>query len=89
MTIKQKFVSRCQELNAEIVGTGNDIEVEAPRGMVWSGIGTHAIVAAPERDDANRPITPRTQLYKWLLEDMSYGLEKCQTKDCEWCNGVM
>lgn len=78
------YVNReAKTLGATVEDTKNygvhECRVEAPKGMVWAGLGTHEIV-----DVAYQPWKPD---YEDVLKIMKHGVETCPDGDmCEWCN---
>ncbi len=60
-----------------------DVGVEAPRDHVWScGVDIHELIG-----NCSDPF-PEDVAETWedLLDRMRYGVERCEVKDCEWCN---
>lgn len=70
------------------------ISVEAPKGYVWKANGTHELISnswTEEYTDPNTGVvtgktTSKKELWDDIYERMQYGIEKCPTPDCEWCN---
>lgn len=84
---KKKFLALVDKLGATVefnMGGGVDsssIDVLAPRGYVWGAIDAHELIAWAGYGET----IPRGELYASLIDDMEFGLERCEDPECEWC----
>lgn len=92
MATKNKCEKRAAELGVTIedectgdpADWGQTIEIIAPRGKVFASTGTHICVVSK----GNGGLTPKSELWAAMTEDMEMGLEDCeehQRGECEWC----
>lgn len=67
-------------IKTERTGSLYRVTCEAPSGFVWNAGRVHELVAegrGTNSQEARRDIRQRVAL----------GLSKCDTPDCDWCNG--
>jgi hypothetical protein len=81
-TNRQKVLALLKEYGASLVTDRDDeIEVEAPAGMVWRcDTSLHALVASRWDDEC------KDDLWADVLGRMKYGVTQCTEPDCEWCH---
>lgn len=59
-----------------------DVTIDAPRGFVFGTTGTHHCVATKGCGG----VIPKGEVWGYVLDDMSMGLQPCDEKDCDICN---
>lgn len=87
MSYAQQVKNLAKSLGAVIEnGSGGGVwqyNIDAPQGYTWcSDHGLHSIVAWCYKGD--RKWTE--EMWKDALDRMEYGIEPCETKDCEFCS---
>lgn len=84
MTVKQQAYARAQELRCKILDNGDYVQVEAPDGYVFSGIGCHVSMMFIYGNGAWK----KADIWKALIEDyMDMGLDPCEDPDCDCRDG--
>ncbi len=86
MTYQSKVRYAAKKIGAEIVCNSTteqyDYEVLAPNGMIFSCDSIHLLVGNCFKGDP----AWYEEVWKDLYDRISFGVEKCETPDCEWCS---
>ena len=83
MTTRQKVFAIAKQLGVTIDDSMyHEVKCEAPHGTIWACSLVHEIVCTKDTKE------PMSVIWNDLLERMSYGIEKCEDDNCEWCEGI-
>jgi hypothetical protein len=63
----------------------NLLVIDAPKGKLFACLGSHCLVE-PLIDHFN-PNLKKSDAYREIILDLSYGLEDCIDPDCDNCHG--
>lgn len=78
---RAKVLRLAVKLGVTVSGMDNgEVNLEAPAGYWFSGLGIHEIVHAPW------DLETMSALWSKALADLQeYAIEPCTVADCEWC----
>ena len=87
MTIKQKVLELCDELNCTVYeDTKACIIIDAPDKHIFSNNGCHFFASYTAMVESIWDDDVKADLWVDILDRLSYGIEDCNDPDCEWCN---
>lgn len=80
MTIKQQAYARAKELGCTIIDDGYCVQIEAPDGYVFFGLGCHCSMMFIYGNGAWK----KADIWQALLDDyMELGLDPCDDPECD------
>lgn len=85
MKLIDKLEAEAAKYGAEVSQDDRALMVDAPKGKVWKGNGTHCLVESCENRGGQ---TWYAEAVKSLIERMAYGVEACTETDCDVCEEV-
>jgi hypothetical protein len=84
---KQRAYQLAKELGCEITHEeGDSILLDAIPPMKLAGTDGHCLVYSLQ--DGMKDRTTGRTIWQYIIEDLKYGVERCETTGCEICAGL-
>lgn len=88
MTTRKQVLVQIEKMGCTLDELGSDSEhlvIDAPKGKIFAcNAGTHCLVEWLV-DEFNPNLT-RSDAYREIMNDLSYGLEPCEDPECDICH---